>query len=254
MGPLFKFNSLLLSIVLTGIQPSLANAADSFAIPQDYSATYKVLHNGNKRAEVTVSLSHQGDTWTLHGFIHDTRGLADVLNVQGTQTSNGKWLDGRFVPDDYSFSFSLIGYRSAWQADFDWSSGIVTSRGKKRDTKLSLANGATDPFSLSLNIRSLLTEDLHQMAVYVLDEDKIDQQVYRADINQSLDTALGCMETTRVSRLRNNSKRTSMFWYANKHDYIPVLIRHSKKKGSDFRLKIISLNVGGQPVHKVNPC
>jgi len=249
-----KFNLLLLSIVLSSIQPGPVSAADSPARPQDYTATYQVLHNGNNLAEVTVRLSHQGGVWTLHGFTHDTRGLADILNVQGAQTTTGRWLGGRFIPEAYSFSFSLIGYKTAWKADFDWQSGVVTTTGKAWDTQISLADGAVDPFSLSLNIRSQLTENQHHMAINVIDEDEIDQQIYRADRQEALDTALGCLDTTRVKRIRNHSKRTSMFWYANDHDYVPVLIRHSKKNGNDFKLQIISLDIGGQGIQPVSHC
>jgi hypothetical protein len=213
-----------------------------------------VLRNGNWLAEVTVQLSRQGDTWTLHGFTHDTRGLADVLNVRGVQTTTGKFQEGRFYPDDYKFSFSLIGYKFAWHAAFDWPAFVVSSRGKKWDTELSLEGGAIDPFSLSLKIRSLLAANTQHMAVNVIDEDRIDQQVYRVESKEAVDTALGCMDTTRVSRVRDNTKRTSMIWYANDHDYIPVLLRHSKKKGNDFKLKIISLEVAGQSVQAENRC
>ena len=254
MGLFIKLNSLLLFIVLSSIQPDLAEAAGSKAIPREYTATYKVLHNGNRLANVTVRLSHRDDIWTLHGFTHDTRGLAGVLNVRGVQTTTGKWQDGRFYPDDYRFSFSLIGYKSAWLSDFDWPSGTVTSSGRKWDKKLSLEGGAIDPFSLSLNIRALLTESPQHMAINVLDEDKIDQQEYQSDRNEMLDTALGCMNTTRVKRMRSNAKRTSMFWYAHDHDYVPILILHSKKNGNDFKLKIISLDIGGQLVEPVSHC
>ena len=136
MGLFIKLTSLLLLVVLSSIQPDLAIAAGSRDAPREYSATYQVLHNGNRLANVTVRLSHQDGTWTLHGFTHDTRGLADVLNVRGFQTTTGRWQHGRFYPDNYKFSFSLIGYKSAWHADFDWSSGIVRSSGKKWDKEM----------------------------------------------------------------------------------------------------------------------
>ena len=78
--------------------------------------------------------------------------------------------------------------------------------------------------------------------------------MYQADREEPVDTALGCLETTRVRRIRENSKRTSMVWYANDHNYVPVLMQHSKKKGNDFRLKIISLDVNGLPVQPVSSC
>jgi hypothetical protein len=229
-------------------------AAETHAIPQDYTAVYKVLRNDKNLAEVTIRLSHQDDIWTLHGFTHDMRGLADVLNVKGTQTTTGIWQDGRFLPGDYRFSFSVIGYKSKWQANFDWPSGFVTTSSKSGDTQLPLAGGAVDPFSLSLNIRSLLAEKQTSMAVNIIDKDEIDEQMYRADLEESVDTALGCFQTTRVKRVRENKKRVSMVWYANDYSYVPVLMQHSKKKGNDFRLQIISLDVGGQQIQPESHC
>jgi len=224
------------------------------AIPPDYTAVYKVLRNGKNLAEVTIRLSHHDDIWTLHGFTHDMRGLADLLKVKGAQTTTGKWQDGRFIPEDYKFSFSVIGYKTKWRAAFDWPGGVVTTSNKSGQKKLSLAGGAVDPFSLSLSIRSHLATNQTHMTVAIVDEDEIDHQVYQADREEPLDTTLGCMETTRVTRLHENSKRSSAAWYANEYRFIPVLMKHARKNGNEFSLQIISLDVAGQQVHPVGPC
>ena len=92
------------------------------------------------------------------------------------------------------------------------------------------------------------------MALNIVDEDEIDSHVYEADNRESVDTALGCLQTTRVRRVRNNSKRVSMVWYADDYNYVPVLMQHSKKKGNSFRLQIISLDVNGQLIQPGNAC
>jgi len=246
--------SILLCTLLSVIPATPIEAVEAATIPQDYTAVYQVLHNDKGLAEVTIRLSHQDEVWTLHGFTHDMRGLADVLNVKGTQTATGTWQDGRFLPDDYRFSFSVIGYNLKWRANFDWPAGIVTTHSKSGETQLSLADGAVDPFSLSLNIGSHLSSRQTSMAVNIIDEDEIDKQMYEADREEPVDTALGCFQTTRVKRVHKNAKRVSMVWYANDYNYVPVLMLHSKKNGHDFKLKIKSLDVDGQMVHPTIPC
>ena len=140
------------------------------------------------------------------------------------------------------------------KANFDWSGGTVTATRKKRETQLPLTDGANDPFSLSLNIGSHLARNQDVMNVYVVEEDKIEEQRYQVDNQELLDTGLGCLETTRVKRIRDNTKRTSLFWYANEYDFVPVQIRHTKKKGNDFRLEIISLNVAGLEIQPTGAC
>ncbi len=254
MAHLFKPGLLILFSLSPVLQADYPGSFAPVVSPHDYTAVYQVLRNEKDVGEVTISLAHQDDVWTLHGYIHDMRGLAKVLNIKGSQTSTGRWKDGRFLPDDYKVRFSLIGYKTGWNAEFDWSTGVVTTTGKDGETQLSLTDGAMDPFSLSLNIRSLLVENQTQMTLEVIDKDIVDREVYSADPDALFNSALGCLRATRVRRVRENSKRTSMVWYANDHNYVPVLMHHSKKKGNKLELQIISLNVDGQKIQPTAPC
>lgn len=254
MAHLFRSIVLVLFALSTALQADHADLTGSVVSPHEYSAVYQVRRNDKDVGKVTIGLTHQDDVWSLHGFTHDMRGLAKVLKIKGSQTSTGKWVDGKFQPDDFRIDFSLIGYKTGWNADFDWSSGIVKTTTKDGETQLSLTNGATDPFSLSLNIRSLLTEHETQMALNVIDEDVIDSEVYAAETDESFDSALGCLQTMLVRRIRENKKRSSLVWYASDYDFVPVKMHHSKKKGNKLELQISSLIFNGQEVAPVTSC
>jgi len=254
MAHLFKPTLLLLLGISPVLQADSLDAVASVLPAHEYTAVYQVFRNEKEVGEITISLSQENEIWTLHGYTHDMHGLAKLLKIKGSQTSTGKWIDGRFQPDDFKINFSLIGYKTGWDANFDWSSGVVTTTSKKHDTQLSLAGGATDPFSLSLNIRSLLAESQTQMTLDVIDEDIVDSEVYAAEPDTSFDTELGCLQTMRVSRVRENKKRTSQVWYASDYDYVPVKMHHSKKKGNQLELQISSLHFNGQTIKPVDPC
>jgi len=254
MERLFSLTTLLLCMLFSAFPLESGEAAEALATPPDFTAVYQVTRNDKDMAEVTVQLSHQDNIWTLHGYTHDMQGLADLLNVKGAQTVTGRWQGGSFKPENYDFSFSLVGYKTAWHAEFDWPSGVVTTRSKSGDVQLPLTGSAVDPFSLSLNIGSYLDQNQAHMTVNIIDEDKIENHVYLADLEESVDTPLGCLETTRVKRIRNNEKRTSLAWYANDYSYIPVLIRHFKKNLKGIKLQIISLEIAGQQVQPVASC
>ena len=254
MERLFSPTTLLLCALFSVFPLVSGEATEAPAIPPDYTAVYQVMRNGKELAEVTIQLSHQGDTWTLHGYTHDMQGLADLLKVKGVQTVTGSWQDGSFMPDNYDFSFSLVGYKSAWHANFDWPEGIVTTSGKSGDVQLPLTGGAVDPFSLSLNIGAYLDQNQARMAVNIIEEDAVENHVYQADLEEPVDTALGCLQTTRVKRVRENSKRTSLAWYANDHSYVPVQMQHFKNNGNGLSMQIIALEVAGRPVQPVASC
>ena len=131
-------------LVLASLQtPAHANVPAALA-PSEYTAVYAVVRNGEKVANVTLELSRQGDEWAYRGFTHDMRGLGKVLNVKGRQGVSGIWLEGGFQPDIYTFSFSLVGYRSRWQADFDWLDGTVTAGKKSMKATLPLTGTLSD--------------------------------------------------------------------------------------------------------------
>jgi len=229
-------------------------------VPGDYTAVYKVLRNDKELAAVTISLTHQDDTWRLHGYSHDTRGFAKFLNIKGTQTTTGKWQNGRFRPDNYEFSFSLIGFKSSWRAMFDWQTGIVETRGKRGEHRLPMSGVADDPFSLSLNLRYQLSENLSDaptnmmINARVVDEKEIETQLYRYERQVEVDTGLGCLDTALVRRVRENKKRLSLGWYARDHDFIPVRMQHKNKKGTSLELVIVSLEIHGETIQPTAPC
>lgn len=249
-----KSISLLACLLYSAFPAISAHAIETQLAPQDYTAVYKVLRNGKALAKVTIKLSHENDTWTLHGHTHDMKGLADLLNIKGSQTTTGKWQQGAFIPEKYQYSFSVVGYSSAWKADFDWPSGLVTTNNKKGQTQLPLNSGAIDPFSLSLNISSHLAKNQPVMQIDIVDENEIDRHEYQLEPGEPVDTALGCMDTTRVKRIHKNPKRTSLVWYADEHNYIPVAMQHAKKNGNDLRMQIISLDINGLSIQPSAPC
>jgi hypothetical protein len=267
----------LLALPVVGKSLATIDPAD---ITSDYTAVYKVLRNDKELAAVTISLSHQDDTWKLHGFSHDTRGLAKFLNIKGTQTTTGKWQNGRFRPDNYEFSFSLIGFKSSWQAMFDWQAGIVETHSRQGESRLPMSGVADDPFSLSLNLRSQLSEhlsdesanmmvdaqvvdaqvvdarvvDARVVDAWVVDEGKIENQLYHYERQVEIDTGLGCLDTALVRRVRENEKRLSLGWYARDHEYIPVRMQHKNKKGASLELVIVSLEIHGAAIQPTAPC
>jgi hypothetical protein len=266
-NPTLIFVTTLLALSVVGKSLATTEPAD---ITSDYTAVYKVLRNDKELAAVTISLSHQNDTWKLHGFSHDTRGFAKFLNIKGTQTTTGKWQNGRFRPDNYEFSFSLIGFKSSWQAMFDWQAGIVETHGKQGENRLPMSGVADDPFSLSLNLRSRLSEhlsdesanmmvdtqvvDARVVDAWVVDEGKIENQLYHYEHQVEIDTGLGCLDTALVRRVRENEKRLSLGWYARDHEYIPVRMQHKNKKGASLELVIVSLEIHGAAIKPTAPC
>ena len=254
MVRLIRLHIFIVCAIYSAFGTTASRAAESAAIPPDYTAVYQVLRNNKTLAEVTIQLSHQDGISTMHGYTHSMQGLASILNAKGVQTVTGSWRNGEFMPDHFSFSFSVIGYKSAWEAEFDWPGETVTTRTKNGQFQLPLDARAFDPLSLMLNTSSLLASAQGRMTVNVIDEDVIKNHVYEADHDEPIESNLGCLNTTLVKRIRENSKRTSQVWYANDYDHVPVQIQHFRKNRKGLSMEIKTLEVAGNTIQPVDRC
>jgi len=255
MANLFKRFSQLICTVLLAALSLQAQAADHSSMPREYTALYNILRNHKVLGQLTVSLSHNDDIWTMHGTIHDVHGLAKLLAVKGMQRSTGRWQDDQFKPETYEYFFSVIGHKSGWLAKYDWPGPTITTREKRKELAFPLDNDTTDPLSISLSIRSHLMEGTHRFTINVVDRDEVKALRFQSHDEESTSTALGCFETIYVEHvLEKPSKRQTLGWYAKNLDFVPVRMDYVKKKGNDYSLRLISLEMEGKPTLTGQEC
>jgi len=128
------------------------------------------------------------------------------------------------------------------------------TRGSRGTVPLQMTEDAIDPLSLSLNLRSELVKNETEMSAHVVEEDKIKGHVYKVAGVETTDTALGCINTTRLQRLRNNPNRISQGWYARNYNFILVRMQHKSNRGNNLELQITALEIEDKTIKTVAPC
>jgi len=255
MATLFKRLSQVICTLLIAALSLEAQAVDKPPMPREYTAVYNILRNNKTLGQLTVSLSHNNDIWTMHGTIHDVHGLARLLAVKGMQRSTGRWQNDQFKPETYEYSFSVIGHKSGWLAKYDWSGSTIITREKRKELAFPLDDDTTDPLSISLSIRSHLLENTHRFTINVVDRDEVKALTFQTRDEEFTNTALGCFETIYVEHvLEKPSKRQTLGWYAKNLDFVPVRMDYLKKKGTNYGLRLISLDMDGEPTQTGPAC
>ncbi len=247
----FKTRKFLVATGFIGICACQAALADT-DIP--FEAVYEVTINGKPRLETRVSLSRQGEAWVLESSSKGTRGMAKFLNVRSNESSTGRWENKRFVPNEFRFHSRLAGHNERWSASFDWTTNMVTTEHEDGESILAVTNRASDPLSVTLFTRNLLEQGVQKFTLEMVDEDVIDHHDYLAGPVEQLHTPLGCFEVTPVKRIRINSKRYTQAWYAKSLAFIPLQIRHGKKGGKEYKMRITSLIMDGKEISGTADC
>lgn len=240
--------SLIVAALLCGLALLAADAAR--AELQPYEARYSVYRNGKLSGKLEVRLAQEDGGWALRSELQGTHGLARIVGARDREHVLGQVDDsGRFVPREYARHTRVAGIDDRWLATFDWAKDrvVVVHDGKDR-YDLPLDGRALDPLSLKLEIQRSLQQPEPRLEFLMVEEDEIDPQEFRLLEPERLETALGCLQTTPLEKVRRNSSRYTRAWHAPDFGNIQVRLEHGKTGGDHLEMRIIELTWNGQAV------
>ena len=214
-----------------------------------YEARYSIYRNGKLIGKLVIDLADRGGVWELNSTGSGTHGLARILRAKDREIVTGEVADGRFIPKRHTRHTRLAGIDDKWESIFDWGSDQVTvMHDGKKEYVLSLQGEALDPLSLKLEMRRRLEDSHADLSFLMVEEDEIEEQNFRQLESEWLETALGCMETTPIEKIRRKSTRYTRAWHAPALGNIEVRVEHGKVGGDHLEMRITELSFGGDEV------
>lgn len=235
--------SRLLSLIVIGLHANLIYASE----PKSYEVSYEAKALGISatafRSQTLTSPQH----YTLENSLTLTVFGANVGSV--AETSEYRWEDGTIIPLRYSYEQTGIS-ASSEHIDFDWDSGVAESSSDNEKWQLELIPGALDKLSFSVQIgQDIAGQQLEEFHYQVLDEDAIDEHLYRITDREILDTPLGKLNTVKIERIRSSqSRRKTTVWLASDWDYMLVRLEQISSSGTETELSIKAATVDGTAV------
>lgn len=243
--------ALVTAALLAGALPGFALAAT----PTAFEAVFEVHRNGKLIGESTFRFEVDSETWTLSTETRGTHGLAKLLGLEESSLSTGDWVGDLPRPARFEQTVHVAVKTVETRAAFDWASGTVFSEHEDGETVLDLSPGVVDPVAAGLAVRSGLARGESEWRLTVVDEDELEEHVFRIAEEAPLDTALGCRDTQRVDRDRGpDSTRYTRTWYARDLAWVPVQVTHGKTDGDHMESRLASLVLDGEAVAPVAAC
>lgn len=235
------------AVLLAGLSPLLAVANP----PPSFQASFELLRNGKPQGTAELTYTTEALDWRLNNSSKGTRGGARLLGFSEQTGSTGEWREGLPRPLHFQQNVRAALRDRNWEAEFDWTAAVVTLRNGDEESSREVTTDTLDPLSAGLRIRVGLGIGEDHWRFPMVDRDELDANEFRAGDEETIDTALGCLVTRRVEKVRApESTRYTRTWYARDLGWAPVRGEHGKTGGNQIESRIVSLSVDG---HAVTP-
>jgi hypothetical protein len=232
-----KISIVLLTLFLSA---SPAIAYDNPLKP--FRAQYIVEQDDDMIARTSVSLSSAGkNRWLYRSDSEPTGWLASMLGITITQQSEWTWHDGIKT---LTYRYDRTGKEKHVHMIFDWQQMKVTNIINGDPWQMEMPDATQDKLGITLALMAHLAQSETDTSFPVADGGKLKTYDYKVLGKQSLDTALGKINTITVSRnKRGRSKaKEATLWLAPDLGYLMVRMEKPDKDGEMAVLKIQSLN------------
>ena len=241
--------------MLTAVCVFLIATSAAAAPPDPYEAEYGVYRNGKRIGRATAKLELTGD----HKFRYlrtskGTKGLAALMNTSDSETAEFEYVDGEYRPVHYETRNSVAGRKRGWQADIDWQQNKITGRDDGEEFELEAEPGLQDPGSFQLTLHDTLDAGEQSFEIRMLDGAEIQDRKFVAEDVDGFTTSIGCTDTIKVDRVRENSKRYTTAWYAPSAGHTLVRLDHGKRGDKTNSMRLERLTIDGKAITFEGEC
>jgi hypothetical protein len=152
--------------------------------------------------------------------------------------------DQQLQPTKYSYTRSVFGRDRSEEQNFDWQSNKMQyQKGGNAKNELEIQPGVLDMITHRLQLRRDLIAGKQVFSYPVISRGKLKQYDYKVVSEQTLQTAIGPLNTVKVERVIDDAEKTVSVWLATDWDYLIVKLQQSKgKDGHHLELKGAVIN------------
>ncbi|WP_341501597.1 DUF3108 domain-containing protein [Gallaecimonas sp. GXIMD4217] len=208
----------------------LTSLAAEIAPMTPYDATYALLRKGKQIGVGTRSLHDRGDGQFHLSNQSDLRWL--IFTDQRTEKADFQLKDGQILSRQYSYQRTGTGPDEEYAMRFD---GQQITSGK---AGIEVEDEAFDPLSYQQQLALDLAAGKREMSYTIVKELKTKHYRFRVAGEERIKTPYGELDTLRLERVRENSRRQTIFWLAPELNYALVKLWQAKDGIEQMELQL----------------
>lgn len=166
---------------------------------------------------------------------------AFIRDVYVTERSESEVHDHSFRPLVYRYDRYARNASRKVQVTFDWNEGVVLNTAAGHTWRMSVPPGTLDKLNYLLALMRDLADGKRAMQYTIADGGRLKHYDMRAIGAETLETALGTLETLKIRRLRHADDREATLWCASALGFLPVKLEHRDRDGRLVSMYIESI-------------
>ena len=232
----------LIVLLWTALVTLLTHAAKVVAMPP-YQARYAVSVSGLPVGEAVMRLENTGpEGYRMTSEVRPNGLVAALAGGSIQEQASGVVQAGQIQPLHYTRRLEAGRRSERVELRFDWTAGQVKAQANSRQAVLALTPGIADPLSLQLQVRQDMQRGQLRASYHLVDQTAIKSYRVRNLGQETLNTPLGRLVTTRLEQFEPGKTRKTTFWLAATLNQLPVRITQEKKGAEVLRLEIRTLD------------
>ena len=221
--------------VMSGLAAAPSARAEEL---QPFEATYSWSWKGMVVAVSTLKLEHnQGDTWT-YSSSSQPRGLGRLFSQRPVMRSVMRVTGDEVQPLEYHADAGNGSTDRNADLKFDWTAARVTGTYENTKVDLALKPGVEDDLSVQI---AMLVQMLHGHTpdnLAMVDKNEVREYHYGREREETIDTALGRLQTVVYTSQRTGSPRITRFWCPPDQGFVPVRVEQRRQNEVEWRMDI----------------
>lgn len=189
---------------------------------KSYYAKYKIKAFGLTvgKAKRILKIKNDED----YGLEMHSWSTSIFLKMDVTESSKGNIKTNH--PASYRYVKNQGDKKKTNTVTFDWPDLTAVSEYKGKQYVLPLHNDTQDKISYQLQMRKDLIAGKKEFIYTLVDDRKIEVYQFNAKGHEKIRTSIGTLDTIRMEKESDKSKRSTTFWLAPKYDYLLVKLEH----------------------------
>jgi len=168
-----------------------------------------------------------------------------IRDVYINERSESETFGQTFRPSVYTYERYGENATRNVRVTFDWKNGVALNTANGYTWRMSVPPETLDKFNYLLALMRDLTEGKRSMQYTVADGGRLKVYDLREIGTETLETALGTLETVKIRRLRHQDDREAILWCAPALGFLPVKLEYRDGDGRLISMTIQSIE--GKP-------
>jgi hypothetical protein len=229
---------MLLGAVLANCAASASACADEL---RPFQVSYDWQWHAATVALSTIDLVHrQGDVWAYSSSTRP-RGIGRLYPMRPNLQSIMRISAQGVQP--LHFVATGSGRSHDANVDFDWDTGHITGIYEGAKIDLPIQPGVQDDLSVQIALLVQLLGGRTPDKALEINQNAVREYDYQREGEQTLDTALGPIDTVVYSIHHAGSPRTTRFWCAPSMGFIPMQVQQKRLEHVEWTMRIRSLTI-----------